>query len=190
MNETTEAPLDKTAEEYRQKFVEFIELADAGDKDAYAELKSLLEKQPQVWQSLGDLGRRLILDGISRNTQGRQAFTHGLSAKVNQMRLQLGWDSSSCVEKLLIERVLITWLHVNWYDSVAQGIISLPAKSAQRQEKRLAAAHRLHRDAVVGLTEYRQLINKTTREKAGNRRGGIGKIDPVVQKSRRRAPAP
>jgi hypothetical protein len=85
------------------------------------ENKRLLRKHfaenPKVWQEIADLAGKVqnhILMNFFDSFLTREGHRHKLAA----MRDDLGWNTASELEKILIEQVCINWLRVNMMESV------------------------------------------------------------------------
>ena len=81
-----------------------------------------------------------------------------LQRKLAAMKKELGGESPSPLERLLIERVTATWAQVSYYDALvaqAKGPSEARAKMLQRQQE---AAHRRHLAALKTLATVQKLL--------------------------------
>lgn len=126
-------------------------------KDVTA-LKKALKENPNLWRSVGDIAHMAQMQ-IIQNTKAavavRESLRHGLIA----MRKDLGYEEASAVEQLLIEQVVLAWLHYHTtqmgYESTLQKSTSF--KNAAYWERRLNSSHRRYLRAVETLARIRKL---------------------------------
>ena len=94
----------------RDEFDALVERADEGDAAARQELKMLLRACPRLLKAVADLPR-YAEDKLVQLIAGKSApFAEGIRGKLTELREELGFSWSPPLERLLIERVVITWL--------------------------------------------------------------------------------
>jgi hypothetical protein len=90
--------------------------AQKGDEKAIAALRPVLDRVG-LWQYLGDLTRRVEESWLGamagRNALVREAYER----KTNEMRRQMLADGDSPLERLLVDRVIATWLQASHADT-------------------------------------------------------------------------
>ncbi|MCY2993443.1 MAG: hypothetical protein NTY19_37030 [Planctomycetota bacterium] len=91
---------------------ELILRVNAGDEPAFYELREILWNDSGAWivENLGNVAgqaRKAMEERISR---GQKAFLSAIQMKVDHLRKELEGPQPTPVEKLLVERVLATWL--------------------------------------------------------------------------------
>lgn len=81
-------------------------------------LREHLAENPQVWEHIADLSGKVrdsILSSLaSESFLVQESYRHKLTA----MRDGLGWQTSSEVEKILIEQICLNWLRLNFVEIV------------------------------------------------------------------------
>ena len=132
--------------------------AERGDLTVLPALREALSSHPHVWQEYGDVS--LQAEGaLVRAAAGRNLLlAESLLFKLRALKAELGGESPSPLEKLLVERVTATWLQASYYDGlVAQspGASDARLKALQRQQD---AAHRRHLAALKTLATVRRLV--------------------------------
>jgi hypothetical protein len=157
--------------------------AERGDRTALPELRQALDSNANLWRHYGDLAAHaeasLILLAAGKNL----LLAESLQRKLKALKDDLGGDSPSPLNRLLIERVTATWLQVSYFDGLlaqAKGVSEAQAKALQRQQD---AAHRRHLAAVKTLATVKKLLTPTpspleiaTRlegRRLAGRRGGV-----------------
>jgi hypothetical protein len=142
----------------RDALAGLLKRAEQGDHSVLPELREALDAKAEVWQRYGDLAAQaeasLILLAAGKNL----LLAESLQRKLKALKDELGGESSSPLERLLVERTTATWLQVSYFDGLA-------AQSAAATEARLKlilkaqdAAHRRHLTAVKTLATVRKLL--------------------------------
>src|SRR6516164_1480168 len=97
-------------------FLQVLCAAEAGDPSSIPLLRDLLDKHPCLWRKAGDLTRHVedLLLGI---IAGQSLFAKEATLRhLKVMRADLSESSPSPLEKLLIDRVCVSWLQVHAVD--------------------------------------------------------------------------
>lgn len=132
--------------------------ANAGDQNAITELRQVLDQHPELWNSIGDLGKQaelaLVEAAVGNSTFAKTAVLR----KLDNLRAELLADSTSPIERLLADRVAVTWLALAiaegvYYRSLADG---LDQHEDEWQQKRVERAQRRHVAAVKSLAQVRR----------------------------------
>lgn len=87
-----------------------LELAVDRSEGATRERMKILRAAPVLASELGDLARQLesnLTSDIGADVLGDAALVH-----CENMRHDLGYSGSGMVERLIIDRVILTWLHL------------------------------------------------------------------------------
>ncbi len=93
---------------------EYVKAANQGDKGALALLRCELAGTlaDALIESVGNLARQVETATLMRlgDQDGARAVVR---EKLGRMRNELGWAASNAIERLLIERVIQTWLQLH-----------------------------------------------------------------------------
>lgn len=137
---------------------------DKGDPSP-ADIKALateFERKPQLWRSLGNYQSSvfaLVLKSVNQS-----AFVGECGKRfVEEMKTELGYHSSTFVEKLLIDEIVMRWLRLALADnaytvnterthSISDGIY---------HEKRVTLAQKRYLKAIDTLARVRKMIAQT-----------------------------
>jgi hypothetical protein len=159
---TVEAPLKRDAltDEERRKLVKLLDKAQAGDAKALDEARPLLDKTG-LWKFMGNLSRRVQDSWLDVITGKNKLVREAYEREADEMRRDLLAAGESPLERLLVERVVATWLHVCHADSVYAAMLKADGHSLalgtyyrQRQD----SAHARHLKAVKALATVRRLL--------------------------------
>ncbi len=77
--------------------------------------------------------------------------------KMKQMRKELGWDESSALERILIERILASWLDLNFAEVVFHQWKGGSIPEGKYKQHRIDRSHRRHLSAVKMLATVRKM---------------------------------
>ncbi|MCE9525808.1 MAG: hypothetical protein K8R36_07115 [Planctomycetales bacterium] len=90
--------------------LELNKRANLGDQEALIELREMLDLNPQVWHSLGDLGARAEQRWITLITGGDKLHEESIARKLADMKAGIRAGKPTPLESLLIDMVGVTWL--------------------------------------------------------------------------------
>ncbi|MDP9356833.1 MAG: hypothetical protein M3R02_16380 [Chloroflexota bacterium] len=133
--------------------------ANAGDPSALADLRSLLEDHPQLWEGVGNLAREAELT-LVRLVAGPNTVTkEALRRKLDALRQEVAGPAPSPLERLLADRVVLGWLGLavadgQYHRSLVQGLSQSDDEFHQRRVER---AQRRYLAAVKALAQVRRL---------------------------------
>ena len=121
--------------------------ANKGDSKALAELHDLLDKNPQLWHTTGDLAAHAELTLIRKICGGDQLMIESVRRRAEQLRQDLGWATAGAQERLAIDRVVACSLHMQHRDAEAiraAGCLESLLYATKQQD----AAHRRFESAM------------------------------------------
>jgi hypothetical protein len=106
----------------QETFNQFVQVADqvrAGDADARAELKRILEDHPQIYRHCGDLAGLARTAWIDLATLDDAATAMSVARHLDEMEDELVRPNATRLEKLLAKRVVISDLMASTADLLA-----------------------------------------------------------------------
>ncbi len=141
-----------------------IEAARSGDRECKEAMISLLPSSPkaalEVGGGLARVAERASLTAIGLLDDGDTPVRDIANAEITVLRAELEGKAPSALERLLVSRVICSWLSVNgaeWeYANITRGRSDL-----QREEfydRRLARAQRRFLAACKALAQVRKLL--------------------------------
>jgi hypothetical protein len=159
VSQTPQPPTDPN--HAHEELVRLLKRAEQGDYAVLPKLREALDADARLWRHYGDLAAQaeasLILLAAGKNL----LLAESLQRKLWALKDELGGESPSPLERLLVERTTATWLQVSYFDGLlaqAKGASETQAKMLQRQQD---AAHRRHLTAVKTLATVRKLLRPT-----------------------------
>jgi hypothetical protein len=134
--------------------------AKKGDTAALPRLRELLDTHPILWQRYGDLASQAERLWVDLAAGPDQYLRECLLRQAEAMRQELAGADAGPVERLLVERVVLTWLQLHYFDAITAQAAAKdePPKLALYRGKRQAQAHRAYLSAVAALTTLRRLL--------------------------------
>ena len=156
MSTTTTTPpkQDEILEQLRQ----LVERAEQGDESVMPELRAALNANPWVWQRFGDLGQQSQGAWLQLIAGRNLLLLESTQRKAAQLRAELAGPAPSPLERLLIERIVATWLQVHYSDaSYAQLKGTNPAQHTAALQRQNSAQQR-YLQAVKALATVRKLL--------------------------------
>src|SRR5262245_39739305 len=160
VSQTPQPPTDLS--QAQEELARLLAQAEQGDRSVLPKLREALDANPIIWSHYGDLAAQaeasLILLAAGKNL----LLAESLQRKLKALKDELGGESPSPLDRLLVERTTATWLQVSYFDGLA-------AQSAAATEARLKlilkaqdAAHRRHLTALKTLAAVRKLPRPAT----------------------------
>jgi hypothetical protein len=155
---TTAPPKQDSADPVLERLHQLVRRAEGGDEAALPELRAALDVNPWVWERYGDLGRQSQAAWLQLIAGSNLMLHESTRRKVEQLKTELAGPGDSVLERLLIERILGTWLQVNYADAAyAQLKGATPAQHAASMRRQNSAQQR-HVQALRALATARRLL--------------------------------
>ena len=134
----------------------------AGRKDLIPVLRSVLRRNPHLWEEQGDAARRSLGSWIVRLSNNDDLSKEQILLRANQLRTELLSEAPTAAEKLLVERVLILQQQAAYFETLeASGVQELTGtKVGAAVNKRQEQANRQLSDAIRQL----QIVQKLQAE--------------------------
>jgi hypothetical protein len=156
MSTTTTAPPKQ--EEILERLQRLVQRAEQGDESVLGELRAALDVNPWVWERYGDLAQQSQGAWLQLVAGNNLLLLESARRKAEQLRGELAGPAPSPLERLLIERIVATWLQVHYSDaSYAQLKGTNPAQHTAALQRQNSAQQR-YLQAVKALATVRKLL--------------------------------
>jgi len=157
-------PSETTSKEELRQLSTLIERTNIEDPDPadVSELKAFLANHPEVWSYVGDISvqaRALMI----KHLDATPAFSELLSVGLRDLETQLGAAAASPLERLLIDQVVVCWLHF-WTIQYRYSNVMHEEHSFQcgtHWEKRLSMAQSRFLKAIQTLARVRKIAGRS-----------------------------
>ncbi len=138
---------------------ELVGRADKGDEKAVPAIREILDESPDLaWRlrNIGKLAERLLVSKMTKDEDA--AAKEMMEHQLESMRLEIAGEDPSPLELLLAERVVATWLQVQFFEALyASGLGKHTLTQANYYQKRLDRAHVRHLSAIRTLAQIRKM---------------------------------
>jgi hypothetical protein len=136
------------------------ERAEKGEQKAVPELRKVLRQHPDLifrFINLAGIVEDKLLDHMIKEDD--LASREFMRQELRAMREEVAGEEPSPLERLLAERVAMTYLEVQHFDALyAQNMRELTIPQHEFHQKRLDKAHRRHLSAIKTLAQVRKLL--------------------------------
>src|SRR5262249_9701258 len=157
MSANNEAPSNQDLEA-RARLESLVQRAQQGDEDVLPELRQVLDAHPGLWHRCGDLALQAQTAWLQLVCGKDLLLRESLQRKLEQMKEELAGTGPSPLERLLVGRVLATWLQAEYADAAYTK--AKPNSPAQHQalQRRQNSAQQRHLQAIKMLVTVRKLL--------------------------------
>jgi hypothetical protein len=97
---------------------------------------------------------RLLIDKYSGNSP---VLRESVNRKIDEMRVELSGEKPSPLEKLLVERIIATWLHLHHLEASYGSRNDMTVSLGVFYQKSISAAQKRNMAAIKGLAVVRKL---------------------------------
>ena len=143
-----------------EKLHDLLRLAEKGEEDAVPEIRQILNEHPDLalrFVNVAQIAEDALIEGMIK--EGDLAAKELIRCQLEALREQVEGKNSSPLGRLLSERVVLTWLEVQFFEALyAQNMRNLSIAQAEHHQKRLDRAHRRHLSAIRALAQIRKLL--------------------------------
>jgi hypothetical protein len=141
-----------------EEVARLFERARNGDATVLPQLRRVLNESPETWQYYGDLAAQARASWVQLAAGQNLLLDECLTRKAADLQKELAGATPSPLERLLVDRVVVCWLQVSFYDSlVAQTREYTPAKARMLQQQH-DGAQRRYLTAMKTLATVRKLL--------------------------------
>src|SRR5438445_399880 len=95
---------------------EVVQRAEQGDRSALPALRKFLDEHPAVWRQCGDLAAVAERAWLDLACGTNLALRESVMRRLEQLRAELGRETASPLEPLLVDRVVSCWLQAHHAD--------------------------------------------------------------------------
>ncbi len=155
--------LEEESEKIVERLQDLLRKAEKGEEDAVPEIRKILREHPGLaWRfvDVAHIAEDALIEVMTKEAD--LATKELIRCQLETMREEIVGKNSSALERLLSERVVVTWLEVQLFEALyAQNMPKLTIPQAEHHQKRLDRAHRRHLSAIRALAQIRKLLKGT-----------------------------
>jgi hypothetical protein len=145
-------------EPYTDEVRELLERAQGGDANVLPQLRELLDNRPELWRRLGDLVSHVEEALLDLAADQSLLAKESIRRRMDELRAELSVPTPTPVEKLLIDRVVVTWAQCHLADLDELQRVRSGKPQGHDAQRRASAAQARYLAAVKQLTVVRKLI--------------------------------
>jgi hypothetical protein len=164
MSTMSSGELEEEPEKTVEKLHDLLRLAEKGQEDAVPEIRQILNEHPDLaWRfvDVAHIAEDALIEVMTKEDD--LATKELIRCQLEAMKEEVAGKNSSALERLLSERVVVTWLEVQLFEALyAQNMRKLTIPQAEHHQKRLDRAHRRHLSAIRALAQMRKLLKGTS----------------------------
>ena len=134
-----------------------IRKAEAGDKTALEEVRELLKPSGACDTLGGNLAAEAMKVLVRTHAGQNPVIRESITRKLEEMRIELSGQNPTSIEKLLVDRVLATWLHLHHMEIIFGKKEGYSFAAGAFYQKSISAAQKRYLTAIKGLAEVRKL---------------------------------
>jgi hypothetical protein len=136
-----------------------LQRAQEGDESTLPVLRAWLDGAPSLIDECGNIAERAESAWVGLVCGKNLLLSEALSRKLAALRLELGGPNPAPLERLLVERIAVCWLHVHYADAnTAQSAGNATRGWAEFHLKRQESAQRRYLSAIKALAQVRRLL--------------------------------
>jgi len=139
---------------------ELVARANAGDRDAIARLRRVLDANPDIWKRAGDLAAVAEASWMELISGPDKLMDESVRRQLAAMKHELAGSHPTELERLLIQQITTTWLAVTHAEVQAASTTSVSMGQASFRLKRAESAQKRHLTAMKTLAVLRTHCGK------------------------------
>ena len=163
MSAMSRGELEEESEKTVEKLHDLLREAEQGQEDAVPEIRQILNEHPSLaWRfvDVAHIAEDALIEVMTE--EGDLAAKELIRYQLEAMREEVAGKNSPALERLLSERVVLTWLEVQFFEMLyAKNMRKLTMPQEEHHQKRLDRAHRRHLSAIRALAQMRKLLKGT-----------------------------
>ena len=137
---------------------QMLQRAKQGDEAVLPQLRQLLDSRPELWRHFGDLAMHAQEAWLRLIAGPDLVLREATARKAQELRDELGGAHPSAIERLLVDRTVLTWMQLNHAEVSASQAITGSIRMSDFWLKRQNAAHRRFIMSLAALTTVRRLF--------------------------------
>jgi len=146
-------------EEVVAELKELMVRAHDGDRSALPKLRRVLDAAPSLAKRFMDPAGIAERSMVGMYAHGGDLLSReALPRVLKEMRSELAGEDPSPLERLLVERVVATWLQLQYFETAyAQNAGELTMAQGDHHQRRIDRAHNRHLSALRTLAQVRKM---------------------------------
>jgi hypothetical protein len=133
--------------------------AEQGDRKVLPALRKWLDTHPAFWDDVEDLAQAARRSFVKRAGGDKNLLVQEVyDRKLTGLAQELAGPTPSPLERLLVERIVLCWLHLYYAEAMyVQHMQDLTLRQADFHQQRISKAHSRYLSAIRTLAQVRRL---------------------------------
>ncbi len=137
---------------------EVVERVQAGDESAIHALRKLMDDFPEAASAVFDAAWSVERSIVREMAGGNLIVEEAVPRTLKAMRKELAGEDPSPLENLLVERIVVCWLQLQYFDVLyTRSMKNSSAAQSEHHQKLIDRAHRRYLSAVKTLAQIRKM---------------------------------
>ena len=127
------------------------------------ELRDYLDEKPNLFRAVIDMAK-VVQDKLIEDIIHQPAGQVGIEAQINTILIEMAYEESPVLERLLIDNIINCWLRLQWVELQLTRLVKTEQVSmrvVEYWEKRLSASQRRYLRVCETLARVRKLTRNT-----------------------------
>jgi hypothetical protein len=137
---------------------QLVEEAKQGNTNVLPELKKTLDQYPEIWRHYGDLAKHTEIKWLDLIAGNDACVRESVARTSRELKGELLAAGDSPLERLLIDRIILSQLIVSFFDTALAVAIEAPESRIRFLQQQLSMAQKRHVGAVRAIAEIRKLL--------------------------------
>ena len=137
---------------------QLVDDAKSGNADALPEISGILDRYPEIWRHYGDLAKHTENKWLDLIAGDDALLRESVHRTCMELRTKLIEAGDSPLERLLIDRLIVSQLMVSFFETAVGVAIDAPESRIRFLQQQLDRAQKRYIEAMRALTEVRKLV--------------------------------
>jgi hypothetical protein len=134
-----------------------LQQAEQGDRTVLPALRAYMDLSPGVWAQRGDLAPVVQQTLIGLVASTNLIVQESIARKCAALTQELAGPTPSPVERLLVERVVLCWLHLHYAEGLRLQLKEVTSQQEEFHQRRISKMHARYLSAIRTLAQVRRL---------------------------------
>jgi hypothetical protein len=131
--------------------------AEQGDTTVLPALRAYMDQSPNVWEQRGDVAH-VTQTALIQHMAGKNLIVQeNIARKCAALSKELAGPTPSPLERLLVERIVLCWLHLHCAEATYFTLKDLSIRQAGFHQARISKAQARYLAAIRTLAQVRRL---------------------------------
>jgi hypothetical protein len=159
-----ESPEEQSSHSADDTLKNLVQQVNNGDNAALGRLRKVLDGNPEIWRRVGNLAAHARMTLIRLIAGDDKFLSESIERKATEMEVELLGPSSTTLERLSVERVVASWLQLQYADTMSATATKDNLSHFKFWSQHQDRAHKRYQSAVKQLLAIRDLVPKTTKK--------------------------